>query len=483
MELSLVTHSDGCFFICSMEQAATLEKQDASNEYVVGNRSGYAEPSVERVDTVDHHDHRLDQELIERLRVDSEVESNIGILADSIFSDGLEVVSAVADEDDAEFAEAQEIADFVRKAIEMPRPLKQIAREMFKGAFYNGVKVAEIVLKYRKDGRVDGKLVLDRVNPKPNSATAFVTDRFYNVIGLVGARRAGEIAAPSGHISLNSDEIIPREKFFILSIEQEDNDPRCLSQVRALVQDYCDKQVTRAQWREWRRTSAIPKKVGITASGQKDAELKNPDGSPVVENGVRKTVSAQVAMTKALDSFENNSSIGIPNGADVKQLEVNGTGLQFERHAKSCNLAMRKLILGDSLATGEADKDARAARESSKDVIDIRKQNFRTIIADAIERDIFRLLTSVNFGDDKTHLTPKCFLGDTEANDWATDVQAAARAGYKFTDRQMRQLDTQFGLEPREENETVETEVPPTGIEDPETEPTANVDEEEQETK
>jgi hypothetical protein len=42
---------------------------------------------------------------------------------------------------------------------------------------------------------------------------------------------------------------------------------------------------------------------------------------------------------------------------------------------------MRKVVLGDALVTGEADKDARAARESSKDVSDIRKQALRTVVA------------------------------------------------------------------------------------------------------
>jgi hypothetical protein len=35
-------------------------------------------------------------------------------------------------------------------------------------------------------------------------------------------------------------------------------------------------------------------------------------------------------------------------------------------------------------------------------------------------------------------------------NDWAGDLQAASQAGYTFAPEHFAQLDTQFGLDPRE---------------------------------
>jgi hypothetical protein len=439
--------------------AKEIEQSDLSNEVVVGSRSGYHEPNVQRTDSGDRVEERLTTETIDRLRLDAEIEADVSLLADSIFFDGIEIVPAVLDEEDPEFDRAKEIAEFMAKATESRRPLTLVLKEMFKAAFYNGVKVAEIVLKYRSDARVDGKLVLDRVNPKPVSATAFVTDKFNNVVGLVGAKASNGGAVSSGTISLTDEEIISPEKFLILAFELEDNDPRGLSQVRAIIEDYCDKKVTRSQWKEWRRTSAIPKKVGVTAPGAKDVVVKNSDGT------VRERISAQRALMNGLEAFANNSAITAEDGTDIKQLEVSGTGVQFERHYKTCNGEIRKVILGDALATGAADKDARAARESSKDVVDIRKQALRTIVAAAVKRDIYRLLTVVNFGEEKAHLTPDCFLGDTEANDWAGDLQAASRAGYTFAPEHMAQLDSQFGLDPRTESaEVVDTKEAPAAI-------------------
>lgn len=434
-----------------MPRSAAKNKpvEETTDEVVVGSYLGFAQSSSLRFDGADRVEHRLNETSIERLRLDAEVESDVSILADSVFSDGISISPRITDKEDPELAQAEEIADFCRVATDTRRPLAVVGCEMFKAAFYSGVKVAEIVLKLRNDSQVNGKLVLDRVNPKPNSATAFVTDRFFNVLGLVGARDSARADAPAGKVSLSGEEIIPREKFFILDFELENNDPRGVSLVRAAFADYCDKLLTREQWKAWRKTSSIPKKFGTTGPDAKEVELKNPDGSPVLVNGIKQKVSAQKALTNALDNWENDSSVVAPYGYDVKQLEVVGTGVQFERAIRYNDSKIRKVILGDSLATAEADKDARAARESSKDVVDIRKQKFRGFVAMAIERDILRLLTIVNFGEDKAHLTPRCFLGDTEANDWATDLQAASKVGYKVAKEHLPQLDEQFGLKPR----------------------------------
>lgn len=437
--------------------AANLDRQDATSEYVVGGRRSPYDRSAVRLDGRDSEESRLTARALRRLRLDAEIEADVSMLADSVFADGVEIVAAVRDEEDPEFALAAEIAEFNTKALAAARrPFVAVAKEMFKAAFYNGVKVGEIVLRLEDENRggdpaVGGRLVLDRINPKPLDATAFVTDKFLNVIGLVGARYPGASVVTGGTLNISADEIIPREKFLVVSFELEDNDPRGLSQVRAAFEAYCDKQLTRAQWKEFRRTSAIPKKFATTHEDAKPVPVKNADGTPKIVDGVQETISAERALMNALENFANDSSIAGPYGTKVTQLEVEGEGEVFANHFRVCNSEIRKVILGDSLVTGEADKDARAARESSKDVMDIRKQALRALFADAVERDVLRLLTIVNFGADKAHLTPRCFLGDTEANDWQGDLQAAAKAGYTFAPEHFGQLDAQFGLEPRTE--------------------------------
>ncbi|MBS3915587.1 MAG: DUF935 family protein [Bacteroidetes bacterium] len=432
-----------------MPRATTAKKQsdeELQGEYVVGGNSWLSADTL-YLDQFNPYNPLLTPEARQRLRRDSEVKSSLSMLADSIFSESVTVVPSVTNEDDPEFEGAGEIAAFIDNATSDPqRPLETVLREMFKEAFIDGVKVAEIVLRPDED-----QLVLDRINPKPNSSVAFFCDKFLNVLGIVPVN---QLFQPSeGIVTVDGKKVIRRDHFIVLNFELCDNDPRGIEEIDAAFEDWCDKQDTRKQWKEWRRTSAIPKKVGITGPAKGEMPVKDSSGNTVLENGRPKTITPEKALMNALEGFANNSVVTAPNGTTIQQLEVQGTGQQFTTALKYQNSQIRKVIVGDALTTGEADKDARAARESAKDVSDIRKQNFRRAISSTVKKDLFRLLTIVNFGEEKAHLTPDCFLGDTEANDWATDVQAAASAGYTFAEEHFRQLDAQFGVDPREKAE------------------------------
>lgn len=434
------------------QSARKIKEKEFTGEFVVGGYDYYAR-TIKPLDTTDRVEKRLTRETIRRMRLDGEIESSIEFLKDAVFSDGLEIVSAILDEEAEDFNESARIADFCREAIkDTVRGCEAVLQEMFTAAFMSGVKTGEIVLKYSE--RLEGRLVIDRINPKPNSATAFVTDKFYNVIGMVGAKRAGE--RPSSAITLSKDEIIPREKFLVLAFELEDNDPRGISKARSTYEDWCDKRITREQWREWRSTSAIPKKVGITPQGAKEIPLRNPDGSPKMAGGVVQTESPQKNLMNALEGFKNNSTVTAPFGTVIEQLEVTGNGEQFALAWKTQNTGIRKSILGDALATGEADKDARAARQSAMNIVDLKIRNLRNAVCRAFRCDILRLLVLVNFGAEKLHLTPGASLGDTERRDWATDLNAARLAGYEFAPEHMPELDAQFGMKPRAEAEPAE---------------------------
>ncbi len=416
--------------------------EDRQGEYIAGGNSWLSHETV-YLEQTGPYAFVLTPEARERMKRDAEVKASLSLLADSVFADGMEPVAAVKNEDEPEYAKAKEIAEFVKTAISDPqRPLETVLREMFKETFFGGVKVAEIVLKAKDD-----TLILDRVNPKPNSSVAFFCDKFYNVLGIVPVNQITE--PKSGTTIVNGKKVIRRDHFLVMSFELCDNDPRGVAEIEGALEDWCEKQDTRKQWKEWRRTSAIPKKWVTTAEKQQSVPVMDADGKPVIENGRPKVFTPEQQAIKALEGFANNSSFAGPFGTKIGQLEVQGTGQQFINAIKYNNSQIRKIIVGDALTTGEADKDARAARESAKDVSDIRKQNFRRVISDNVKKDIFRLLTVVNFGEEFAHLTPDCFLGDTEANDWATDLDAASGAGYEFAPEHFPQLDVQFGLEPR----------------------------------
>lgn len=445
------------------ETAKTLDfpnKDELQGEYVSGGWSGNVRLSLDSYDPLRPG---LTAETRRAMRYDSEIESSVEFLVDAVFSEGVSPIPRISDSENAEFEKANEINDFILRATNRPgmtRRFESVLREVFRDTFYSGVKAAEIVLCADENSN----LILDRLNPKPNSAITFVCDRFYNVLGLTSWNRFYS----SADIAAKKDEIIPREKFLIMQLELEDNHPSGIPKIRAAFDDYADKKNDRVTYKEWKRTSAIPKKYGITALNAKDTKVRNSDGSEVIENGVPKTITAEKGLMMALEGYANNSTVTAPNGTIIGQLEVQGTGDQFIKSLKFNNAGIRKAILGDSVTTGDDDKGIKAAKEVANDVVDLKVRTMKSAVAEAIERDIYLLLTVVNFGAEFAHLSPICSLGDTERRDWATDATAAGKIGYKIADEHLPEIDSMFGLKPRKELSKVDMN--PTADDEEETE-------------
>ncbi len=428
------------------------------NEYVVGGTS-YFQSEILNPRRFNRAQLELDALTIERMRLDSEVSSSVEFIVDSMFAEGFQF-SPTVEEDDPDYETAKEIADFCAKAIAAARrSIISVLREQTRATYYDGVKVGEIVLRYENNERFKNKYVLDRINLKPLRATAFVADPYKNVLGLVGAKRARHTFS-SSRILLDSDEIIERRKFIVLAFELEDNDPRGLVPIRTAADGFRDKQTTRLFYREWLKRCAITQKVGTTAPGAESKPLQNPDTGEYITypNGLPKEVSPQELMTQAMGEMENNSVISIPSGASITPLELQGTGEQFERSYKLANLEIRKSQLGDGLATGAADKDARAARESSMHVVDLKIKARKNSVCEAVKQDILTLLVEENYDQKYWHLVPNCSLGDTERRSWSTDLRAATGAGYRFTKKQMAEIDVQFSVKPRDEDDELANE-------------------------
>ena len=429
-----------------------LDPSELQGEFVVGGGRGYYPSEILTNGGIDAFAPNFNSDIARRMRFDSEIESSGEFLIDAIFADGIAPVPRITDEESDDYAKAAEIAQFVKTAVETAtRSLEAVYREKFRGAFFGGAKISEIVLK----PDADGNLVLDRLNPKPNSSVAFVCDKFYNVLGFVGATSSAGV--PSW-LMFKATDVNAREKLAVLQLELEDNDPRGVKKILAVLDAWLDKRDTRPQYKEWRRTSAIPKKVGITAAGAREIEVRDANGQRVLKNGVPQTQTAERALMESLEGFANNSTVTAPNGTEVKQLEVLGTGAQFTNSLKFNNSEIRKGILGDSVSTGEDDKGVKSAKQVSMNVVDLRVKSYRNKVAESVERDIFRLITVVNFGEEFAHLTPRASLGDTERRDWATDLDAANGAGYMFASEHLPEIDVQFGLKPRAEQTTATVE-------------------------
>jgi hypothetical protein len=377
------------------------------------------------------------------MRFDAEAHAAVEYVLDAMLADGIETVGA-AFETDPEFELAEEISAFVRRNLfEHCSFFLRTYKAQMRGAFNLGHKASEIVLRLETEGVDKGKLVLDRLKVKPNRSTAFVVDEFYNVLGLVAVRR-GQTAITTGQIS--PENVIPLEKFVVCTFETEDEDPRGVSQISAAYDPFCDKKDTRAQFKVWRKKCAVRSFIATTAEKAQAVQVKNDDGTPKIVDGVPVTKTPAKAVSETLANMKNDTVAVFSFGTVVTPLDADGTGEQFERAYRINNQEIRKAILLQSGATGEADKGGlgKAGKEVDERVLNRRINSFRR----DRELELYSLaktLVELNYGRDKAHLTPGISLGDAEKSDFGALLAAYADVGYTLHESQFDEIDRKLG--------------------------------------
>lgn len=432
----------------------TAEKIEYLEESVATGRINFAPQSLAQSPT-DNELPKFDARAIAVMRNDSELHASVEFLIDALFSDGVQLSGAIF-EGEPEYEAAEEIKDFVSRAL-LESPQTQflpVMKELARGAVYYGHKVAEIVLRLEETGADKGKLVLDKLKVKPNKATAFVVDEFYNVIGLVGVRK-GQASISSG--SINPENVIPTHKFFICTLETEDADPRGVSQIKSAFEPFCDKRETRKQFSVYRRKCSVRSFIATTPANAKEIQVRNADNTPKIVDGVPVTVSINKSTGDTLAKMVNDTVAVFSEGTVVTSLDADGKGEQFKLSYDISNSDIRKAVLLQTMATGEAEKGGlgTGGHETHERVLGRRVDSFRDVIAKQIY-NLAKLLVSLNFGADKVHLTPSSSLGSFDKAETKDKLTAAVDAGYVLHESQFDELDAEFNF-PRRDLEAVKT--------------------------
>jgi len=151
----------------------------------------------------------------------------------SILEDGLILAPAIDDADEPGYDQAKAICDAATPMLDALTPDMDTVLWNLMDALALGNRVAEQV--YRLDD-VGGKqgLVLESLRVKPRHMTAFVVDSFMHLLGLVGFIPGVGAPVMQGYLlePKNTPNLLPREKFCILSFRPVDNDPRGTSALR-----------------------------------------------------------------------------------------------------------------------------------------------------------------------------------------------------------------------------------------------------------
>lgn len=370
---------------------------------------------------------------------DPEIAADIWLLKYFVLADGVQLTPALdgqaLDPDAAAFGAAQDLAAFCeRNFAGLRKPLEDTLEQMLDAIPY-GHKVGELTWK-EGEGPDRGRLVLDKIAPKPHHMLEFVLDPFNNLLGYTPQVYSRPIATLAGR------PLLPAEKFCLLTLREEDDDPRGTPGLRPAYNGWNFKLLVWPEYKRWLENCAMPSVVGKTPpKGQADVQ-RNPDGSKVAGG---KILSTGEAMLQSLLGLKNASVAVLPNGAEVDQLDPVGEGAGFERAINVADGQMTKGILFQSLATNEAEFGTRAQATTHMQVLDLLVWYLKGKVATLLT-EIARLAIRYNFGAEEMRFLPLITLGDTERRDWATDATAAAAIEPALTDSQWLHILTQLGI-------------------------------------
>lgn len=428
---------------------------DLTREYVAG--AGYWSMRIGQIlsNFTDDVEFMVGADTYERMARDPVIAKNLRYQKIAVTADGVQLHPAVS-EKDPEIEEARAIRDFCQRNLDnLHRPLTDIIDEMM-NAMKRAHTVAEITYNEPKATGVDAyRLTLKSIKCKPRNTTAFVVDPFMNEIGLT-AWSFGTTGVVPGAKLANGQKVIPREKFWVLRFETEDEDPRGVQELRPGFNFWQGKCLVPALHLKWLDKSGMPSTIGFTAPNAEDEQEVDEQGVAVPGGAVK---TAEEAMVDSLAQLESGSCAAFKNGSEVTEIGVTGTGQQFSRGYEEFDRQLDYFMLLQSGATKDSKYGNRSAKGILKDVLDNLIWWRKNKVAQSFRREVLRDLVLHNFGEEKVHLTPIMMLGDPEGKDWADTATAAHEIGPDLTDSQFLKLVRQIGIDAPEEGE----QLPPRG--------------------
>lgn len=374
-------------------------------------------------------------ETYRRMMRDGAVSSAVNTLVRMVLADGMQIAPAFAGQqiadDQPAAARALEIADFVRRALSTARkPLPSTLGKLLKGALVYGHKAAEITWKLG-EGNDAGKLVLDRVACKPHRLLDFALDAYSEHIGFVP-----RVSTPA---DLSGQRILPREKFAVLTLHEEDEDPRGESSLRAAYTPWLFKIHLWPEYLRWLQNCAQNAIIGKLPE-RKANEITR---ASVATGAVAKTESE--ALLETLLELKNASAGVVKHGTEFEQIAASESD-GFETGLAVADAQISKSITGQTLASNEAQFGTRAQSETHMGVLDLFVAWLKECLAEMVCADLVRKAIEYNFGPEALSYVPLVSFGDSDRRDWSKDAAAAAMLEGALTDSQWNQITTQLGL-------------------------------------
>jgi hypothetical protein len=436
-----------------------LPRRQAQAEYVAGGGNWIAEsPYYRSLPTfIDDITRDFGSDAYERVMLDDQVASSVRTYVESILSDPLTVRPWIDDDKDPDYEQSKQYAEFAERLLANCSPMRSVDAwlyEMASGAVSLGNRVAEKVARLEESGQDAGRLVWDRVKVKPRNRTAFVVDGFSNLLGLLAAIPGQGNLVPDAILTpdlLAVSNLLPREKFAILSWNPQEEDPRGTSLLRNVYKLWWEKIQATGEWLRHLTQFGSPSLWGTTAPNAMAEPATDSQGN--VLPGAASITPVQQLLNEFL-KFRNGYALALPNGATVQLLQSANAGDAFLKMIEHHERAIDRAILLAARTRMEAKHGSKADSETSQDITGQAVRRAKTWVADMVTRDIIRPMILWNFGPDAAkRLCPYASLAPVEHQDWSQTANAVAplvSVGF-LKPSQFAAMYDKLGLPPAEE--------------------------------
>lgn len=367
---------------------------------------------------VDDAERDFGLDLYERMMKDPTISSSINALKAMCLSDEPRFMVPVNEpskvnpdpEQEADYQRAVEIRDFVESMCNnLQQPLEEILNDMLDFLPF-GHKLAEKV--YESDG---GRMVLKKLRTKPRKSYGFVVTKYMDFVGI--------LPAVNGYVSTSSEvdskNVIPREKFFLLSFAPKNGDPRGTSLIRAAYNAWYMKQQTWPQYLKFLSQFGTPSIVGFLPQDAGEIEVIDELGNAVVDDdGNVVTKQAAEMMLEQLLKFANGTAIVLEHGADFDLIQSQGDGGAYVKAFDIYDRQMTKAIMIAVRATMEAEHGSKADSGTAQDIVAEFAQSIQRKVEVGFYRDIILPTVRMNFGDEAAEkYCPYMSLSDVARED------------------------------------------------------------------
>lgn len=441
-----------------------LNPGNRTREYVSGGFDRIVGPLIENaIQLLSQHQEPLNKEftdsIYEEMMNDPAVSASVDILKSLILSESLRIVPRIKDKQDADYARAKEIADFVTDQFrQMDRSLHTILWEALEAIQY-GSSLTEICYDNTATD-AEGRPIWRLANLKTRSRKNYglVVDRYFNLLGCVNKELGSTPSVYSGAIKPDKEAVIPRNKFLMITFHSRYGDPRGWPLIRPAYNAYYCKTQVWPQYVKFLVQFASPSLIGITpVDSYGEVEELDGNGNPIIgADGEVAVQTDEEQMLETLLGFQAGTVAVLKGGSTIEKIQSDSNGEAFSAAVDLFDRQIAMAILKTHRTLLESKHSSKADSESAADITDVYVSGLREVVADGITKDVIYQLVLINFGaEDAKKFAPGASLKAMPKQDFAKAAAAIATlktSGFLHKS-QFIETDQLIGLPDRDEAE------------------------------